>query len=62
MAEKKEKKWIQGAIRHLGSLTRKAKAAGMTPSQFCAQAESKLSPQSVRQCNLLRTLNRVRPD
>jgi len=30
------KKWIQGAIKHPGALTAKAKAAGMTLGQFMA--------------------------
>jgi hypothetical protein len=29
-------KWIQGAIKHPGALTRKAKAAGMTMTEFMA--------------------------
>lgn len=58
----KKEKWIQGAIKHPGALKRKAAAKGMTPSQFCAQPKSALSPQSVRQCALLKTLNRVRPE
>jgi len=32
------KKWIQGAIKHEGALTRKAKAAGMSVQQFIGQA------------------------
>lgn len=51
-------KWIKGAIRHPGALTAKAKAQGMTPTQFCNQPKEKLSPQSQRQCNLMKTLKR----
>lgn len=49
-----KKKWIQGAIKHPGALTRKAKAQDMTVSQYCAQGN--LSTQSQRQCNLAKTL------
>jgi hypothetical protein len=58
---KAKKNWIQGAVRHPGALTRKAEAQGMTPREFCAQGKDKLSPQSQRQCALMKTLNRVRP-
>jgi len=56
----KAKKWIQGAIKHPGALTRKAKAAGMTLAQYCAQPD--LSTQSQRQCNLMKSLNRMRAE
>jgi len=61
MAKKKAKKsknWIAGAIKHPGALTRKAKAQGMTPAQFCQQPKAALSPQSQKQCNLMKTLKR----
>lgn len=58
----KQKNWIKGAIQNPGALTRKAKAAGMTPTQYCNQPKDKLSPKSQRQCNLMKTLKRVRPD
>jgi|GEM_PF-2649254 len=59
MAKKKaKKKWIAGAIKHKGALTRKAKAQGMTPAQYCAQPKAKLSPQSQKQCRLMKTLKR----
>ena len=61
MAKKKPKKWISGAIKNPGSFTALAKAAGMTPTQFCNQAKAKLSPTSQKRCNLMRTLNKVRP-
>jgi len=57
MSKKKTKKdWIKSAIKHPGALTRKAKAAGMTPTQYCQQPN--LSPQSQRQCRLMKTLKR----
>lgn len=55
---KKKKNWIAGAIKHPGALTRKAKAQGMSPRQFCAQPKAELSPQSQKQCNLMKTLKR----
>lgn len=55
-----KKKFIQGAIKNPGSLTRKAKAKGQTVSQFCASSGKK-STQTKRQCNLAKTLNKVRP-
>jgi hypothetical protein len=48
------KKWIAGAIKRPGALTRKAKAKGMTIDQYCAQEN--LSTRSKRQCNLAKTL------
>ena len=32
--------WIQGAVRHKGSFTRKAKAAGMSVGKFAQKKES----------------------
>jgi hypothetical protein len=55
---KEKKNWIKGAIKNPGALTAKAKAQGMTPTQFCNQAKDKLSPTSQRQCNLMKTLKR----
>jgi len=53
VAEKK-KNWISDAIKRPGDLTRKAKAAGMSISSYCAQ--SNLSSRSKRQCALAKTL------
>jgi protein involved in polysaccharide export with SLBB domain len=53
-----KKKWIAGAIKRPGALTRKAKAKGMTIEQYCAQEG--LSTQSKRQCNLAKTLKSFR--
>lgn len=49
-----KKKWIKGAIKRPGALTRKAKAAGMTIVQYCAQKN--LSKRSKQQCRLAKTL------
>lgn len=52
------KKWIQGAIKRPGALTRKAKAAGKSISAYCAGGN--LSTQSKRQCALAKTLKKLR--
>jgi hypothetical protein len=55
---KKPKKWVQQADLQEGALTAKAKAAGKTISQYCAQ--DNLSSKSVRQCNLAKTFAKMR--
>lgn len=58
MAKKKRKKrWIQKAVKRPGALTKKAKAKGMTISQYCSQKN--LSTRSRRQCALARTLTKM---
>lgn len=47
------KNWIASAIKHPGALTRKAKAAGKTVQQYCAQQHTGTT---ARQCNLAKTL------
>lgn len=49
------KKWIQKAIKRPGALTRKAKAANKSISEFCAKLEGK-STRTKRQCALAKTL------
>lgn len=50
-----KKKWIKKAIKRPGALTRKAKAVGMTITQYCAQTGlSKLSKQQCRLAKILR--------
>ena len=49
-----KKKWIQKAIKRPGALTKKAKAAGKSISQYCKS--SKLDTRSKRQCSLAKTL------
>jgi len=49
-------KWIAGAIKHPGALTRKATSAGKTVSQFCADLGPKADTSTKRQCNLAKTL------
>jgi len=48
------KKWIQGAIKHPGALTKRAKAAGMSLSQYMAAPHK--SAEIKREVNLARTL------
>jgi hypothetical protein len=49
-----KKKWIAGAIKKPGALTKAAKAAGMSLDEYCAQEG--LSTKSKRRCNLRKTL------
>jgi hypothetical protein len=49
-----EKKWIAGAIKHPGSLTKAAKAAGQTVAGYCNDAH--LTGHRKAQCNLANTL------
>lgn len=55
VARKKEK-WIAGAIKNPGALTRQAKAAGKTPASFCANLPAGASTTTKRRCALRRTL------
>jgi hypothetical protein len=54
--------WIKGAIKHPGSFSRKAKAAGKSTSAFASQVlkpGSKASTQTKRQANLAKTLKKI---
>lgn len=53
------KKWIQKAIRRPGALTRKAKAAGQTPTQY-AQAHKGAKGRIGKQSRLALTLGKLR--
>jgi hypothetical protein len=55
------KKWIQGAIKHPGALTRKAKAAGMTVGAYMAHPPKGIGTTTKRQINMAKTLKRLRP-
>lgn len=55
---KKKKKWIKGAIKHPGALTRAAKRKNMSISQYCAQKN--LSTTAKRRCALAKTLRGMR--
>jgi len=50
------KKWIAGAIKHPGALTKKAKALGESVAQFIAHPPKNVSAQTKRQINLAKTL------
>lgn len=50
------KKWIQGAIKHPGALTRKAKAADMSTSEYMAHPPENVSARTRRQIGLAKTL------
>jgi len=53
------KNWIKGAIKRPGAFTAKAKAAGMSVSEFASKVTkpgSKASTQTKRQANLAKTL------
>jgi len=55
--------WIKGAVRNPGSFSRKAKAAGMSPSKFASKAlkkGSKASTTTKRQAALAKTLGKLR--
>lgn len=57
------KKWIQGAIKHPGAFSAKAKRAGMSTSAYAAKVTkkgSKASATTKRQANLAKTLGKMR--
>jgi len=57
------KNWIQRAIRRPGSFARKAKAAGMSTSQFARRVlanPKKYSPATRKQAGLAKTLSGMR--
>jgi hypothetical protein len=56
MANKKN--WIQSAIKRPGALTKKAKAAGKSITEYCSGG--KLTTQTKRQCNLAKTLKKFK--
>ncbi len=56
-----KKKFIAKAIKRPGALTKKAKAKDQTVSQFCADLGPKASTRTKQQCNLAKTLAKVRP-
>ncbi len=54
------KKWIQGAIKHPGALTRKAKAAGMSVAAFIKHPPKGITSSTKRQIALAKTLKGLR--
>lgn len=62
MAEKKDKKWIQKAIKEPGAFTKKAKAAKKTVGQYAKSVlkkGSKASPKTKKQAVLAKTLTKM---
>ena len=62
MVEKKDNKWIQGAIKRPGAFTAKAKKAGKSVAGMAAAVTknpSKYSTRTVRQANLAKTLRKI---
>jgi len=62
MAAKKDKKWIQKAIKRPGAFTKKAKKAGKSVSGMAAAVTknpSRYSATTVRQANLAKTLKKI---
>lgn len=55
----KKKKWIQGAIKHPGALTRKAKAAGMSVAAYIDNPPANVSARTRKQINLAKTLRKL---
>ena len=62
MASKKDKKWIQGAIKRPGAFTAKAKKAGKSVAGFAAAVSKnpgKNSPLTRKQASLAKTLRKI---
>jgi hypothetical protein len=62
MAAKKDKKWIQKAIKRPGAFTAKAKKANKSVAAMAAAVTknpSKYSATTVRQANLAKTLRKI---
>ena len=58
----KGKKWIKKAIKRPGAFTKKAKAAGMSVSEYAEKVTkkgSKASSRTKRQANLAKTLKKM---
>lgn len=54
------KKWIQGAVKHPGALTAKAKAAGETVAQYVANPPANASTQTKQQINFAKNVRHLR--
>lgn len=62
MAAKKDKKWIQGAIKRPGAFTKKAKKAGKSVAGMAAAVTKnpgRYSDTTVRQANLAKMLRKI---
>lgn len=61
MAE--DKKWIQGAIKRPGALTKKAEEAGVTVKEYISKVKAnpeQYDERTKRQVNLAQTLGKLR--
>jgi hypothetical protein len=58
--EKHESKWIQGAVKHPGALTRKAKAHHESVSQFIAHPPKNASTETKRQINFAKNMRNLK--
>lgn len=57
-----QKKWIQGAIKHPGAFTKKAKRARMSVGEYASKVTrpgSKASATTKRQANLAKTFKKM---
>lgn len=57
-----KKNWIQGAVKHPGAFTAKAKAAGMSTQAYASKVSanpSKYPASTVRQANLAKTFKKM---
>lgn len=54
-----KKKWISGAIKHPGALTKKAAAKKETVSEYVAHPPKKVSGTTKKQINLAKTLKKI---
>ena len=62
MAEKKDKKWIQKAIKRPGAFTKKANKAGKSVAGMVSAVTKnpdRYSSTTVRQANLAKTLRKI---
>lgn len=63
MPEKKNKKWIQDAVKDKGSFSAKAKRAGKSTSEYASDVlkkDSKASEKTKKQARLAKTLSKLR--
>ena len=54
------KRWIKGAIKHPGALTRKAKASGKTVAQYIEKPPKDITASTRKQITLAKTLRKIR--
>jgi len=62
MAEKKDDRWIQGAIENPGEFTEKAERHGMTVRRFIRHVlrnKKRFPKETIKQANLAKILRRI---